>query len=84
MSSSEIDHLLDKANTSDEGDTSVTSASRRFDSESDAVAFFDDLCRRLLRIDQWNENSSVTKYELFGEGRSDGGIRVGSFVRIKL
>ena len=79
-----IENLLQTANSSEDGDTSVTSASRHFVSEADANGFFRDVCERLFLIDEWNKNSSVTEYELFGPGHENGQIQVGSFVRIKL
>lgn len=84
MTSSRIERLLESANSSPEGDTSVSSARRQFPEDATAAAFFRDVCDRLSRIDEWNHNSSVTEYELFGPGQEDGLIRVGCFVRIKL
>jgi hypothetical protein len=84
MTSSGIERLLQTANSSEDGDTSVTSGKRHFLNTSDAEQFFRDVCDRLLKIDEWNKNSSVTEYELFGAGREDGKIQFGSFIRIKL
>lgn len=83
MSSVTIEELLHQANSSTDGDTSVASARRRFLDEDAAKAFFEETCSRLFRIDEWNANSSVTEYELFGA--EDGHrITTGCFIRIKL
>ena len=84
MTSSLVERLLKTANSSEEDDTSVNSAGRHFTAEDAAADFYGELCERLLRIDEWNKNSSVTGYELFGPGREDGRIRADSFIRIKL
>lgn len=79
-----IEQLLKSANSSEDGDTSVNSARRHFTDAANAAGFFREVCDRLSRIEEWNKNSSVTEYELFGPGREDGRIKVGSFIRIKL
>ena len=84
MSKTRIEELLDAANSSEDADTSVTSTSRTFSDESEADRFYDDLCDRLLKVSEWNKNSSVTGYEIFGKGEHDGVIGVDSFIRIKL
>lgn len=79
-----IEQLLERANSSEDGDTSVSSARRHFTDNATSASFFRDVCDRLLMIAEWNKNSSVTEYELFGPGHDDGRIRVGTFIRIKL
>jgi hypothetical protein len=87
MASDTIEKLLEKANASTEGDTSVNAAKRVFLEEAEALAFYEETRSRLLDIDEWNKNSSATEYELFDEtGSVVNGqpIAVGLLIRIGL
>ena len=87
MASNTIEDLLKAANSSPDGDTSVNVAKRTFLDEEKCVAFFEDVRSRMVRIDEWNKNSSATGYELFdetGEKAADGSIEVDRFIRINV
>lgn len=87
MASGKIEALLKAANSSTDNDTSVNVVKRTFLKDDDCAAFFEMTKANLLRIEEWNENSSVTSYELFdGSGRSDasGLIAESKFIRIAL
>src|SRR5687768_12183221 len=87
MTTRTIEKLLETANASPDGDTSVNVARRRFLAETDCVEFFALTRDRLFQIDEWNKNSSVTNYALFndaGEEAGDGLIGEGRFIRIGL
>lgn len=87
MASGTIESLLKAANSSTDNDTSVSVVKRTFLKDYDCAAFFEIAKASLLRIEEWNKNSSVTSYDLFdGSGRSDGSglISEGKFIRIAL
>lgn len=87
MTSGAIEKLLEAANSSPEGDTSINLAKRQFVDVGPAVEFFQATKGRLLRIDDWKKNSSITDYDLFDEsGAQVNGepIAVGRFMRIAL
>src|SRR5688572_12812711 len=87
MGSDMIESLLKAANSSSEGDTSVNSSMRSFSGENDAVTFFEETKARLSRIDEWNNNSSATSYDLFDENGdldNSGPISAGKFIRLSL
>ena len=82
-----IQDLLEQANSSAEGDTSVSFAKRSFISEIECSNFFDKVKQRLLIIDEWDRNSSPSSDKLYDStGREIGGepIAVGNFIRITL
>jgi hypothetical protein len=86
MASSNIESLLERANTSPDNDTSVVVAERAFMNAEDCAAFFEKVKASLFRIEEWNKNST-SDYELFDEtGRvvDSGLITVGTSVRIKV
>lgn len=87
MASGKIESLLKAANSSTDNDTSVNAVKRTFLKDDDCAAFFEMAKTNLLRLDEWNKNSSVTSYDLFeGSGRPDGSglISEGKFIRIAL
>jgi hypothetical protein len=87
MTSHNIESLLKTANSSTDSDTSVNVVKRTFLTDDDCAAFFEMTKANLLRIEEWNKNSSVTSYDLFDEsGRSDasGLISDRKFIRIAL
>ncbi len=87
MSSSKIESLLKAANSSPDNDTSINIAKRTFVTDEDCRSFFDAFRSRMFRIDEWNKNSSATKYDLFEESGdiiNSEPISVGKFIRIAL
>lgn len=88
MPGSTIERLLETANSSTDGDTSVNVAKRQFLDENECIAFFDATRANLSLIDEWKKNSSVTDYAVFSEagekaddGRLDTGKRRGNASR---
>jgi hypothetical protein len=87
MTSGTIEKLLEAANSSPETDTSINLAKRQFVESAAAAAFFRETRERILRIDEWKKNSSVTDYDLFDESGArinHEPIAVGRFIRIAL
>jgi hypothetical protein len=85
--SSEIEQLLELANSTNEPVTSVTSARRTFPNETESRAFFDEACRKLLDINEWSNSSSASAYALFDRSGSDVSgnlISEGDFIRINI
>jgi len=86
-SSNKIEELIEAANSSTEGDTSLNVAKRIFGDAGKCDAFFARTCSDLLSITEWNRNSSATNYKLFDEAGTDidsSPIDVGRFIRIGL
>jgi len=86
-STSKIEELIEAANSSTEGDTSLNVAKRIFDDTAKCGAFFEQTCSNLLSITEWNRNSSATNYKVFDEAGTDIDlvpIDVGHFIRIGL
>ena len=86
-SSSKIENLVEAANSSDDGDTSVNIAKRIFVDQTECITFFEQTRSDLLDIAKWNRNSSATTYKLFDEAGRDidsSPIAVGRFIRIGL
>lgn len=84
---SKVQDLLEQANSSAEGDTSVNFAKRSFNSETECTNFFAQTRQRLLIIDEWNNHSSPSSYGLYDNtGMNIGSetISVGKFIRITL
>lgn len=84
---SKIERLLQAANSSREGDTSLNLAKRVFLDQADCDRFFESVCSNLFRIDEWNKNSSAADYRFFDESgrpRDDRPIEIGGFIRIGL
>jgi hypothetical protein len=87
MASGTIEKLLERANSSTEGDTSVNLSKRSFLNEAECRGFYEATKSKLLDIDEWNKNSSATEYELFDETGSaveTRPISPGLFIRIGL
>lgn len=87
MASPIIEGLLEKANSSTEGDTSVNGAKRAFLDETECAASFETTKSRLKDVEEWSNNSSPSEYDLFDASgsRSNGQpISVGQFIRIGL
>jgi hypothetical protein len=87
LTSSKIENLLEAANSSDDGDTSVNVAKRIFVDQAECLTFFERTRSNLLDIAEWNRNSSATGYKLFDEAGRDIDslpITVGRFIRIGL
>ena len=86
-SSNKIEELIEAANSSTEGDTSLNVAKRIFGDAGKCDAFFAKTCSDLVTITEWNRNSSATNYKLFDEAGTDidsSPIAVGRFIRIGL
>jgi hypothetical protein len=87
MHASTIQELIRAANSSTEGDTSLNSAKRAFLDQADCDQFFETTRSKLFDINEWNKNSSPTKYALFdssGTQIDQRPISVGTFIRISL
>lgn len=87
MGQTTIENLLKAANSSTEGDTSINLAKRQFLEEHDCETFFSETRARMLRVDEWKKQSSVTEYDLFDEAGqivNDRPISIGIFIRIGL
>lgn len=87
MHASTIEELIKAANSSTEGDTSLNSAKRAFLDQADCDQFFETTRSKLFNINEWNKNSSPTKYALFdasGSQIDQRPISVGMFIRISL
>src|SRR5207253_8640324 len=63
--SGRIENLLEQANSSKANDASVNSAQKQFLSEAEAEGFFRQTRERLLNINEWNEHSTPSNFELF-------------------
>ena len=86
-SSNKIEELIEAANSSTEGDTSLNVAKRIFDDTVKCDVFFEQTCSNLQSIAEWNRNSSATNYKIFDEEGTDidpSPIEVGRFIRIGL
>lgn len=86
-SSNKIESLIEAANSSKEGDTSLNFAKRIFLDRSECDAFFEVTRSNLLDLAEWNRNSSATSYSLFddaGRNIDSEPIAVGRFIRIGL
>jgi len=82
-----IETLLEAANSASEGDTSLNLAKGQLSEEQAAGEVFEITRARLLQIEEWKKNSTVTDYDLFsGRGDPMNGeeIEVGSLIRIAL
>lgn len=87
MAFSMIEKLLEQANSSTSGDTSMNVSKRIFLEVPESIAFFNETKSNMTDIDEWNKNSSATEYELFDENGavvSGRAIGIGSFIRIGL
>ena len=82
-----IEKLLEAANSSTEGDTSVNLAKRTFLDQSDCDAFFGETCSKLRDLAEWNKNSSATECARFddsGNMLEPAPLSVGNFIRMSL
>lgn len=88
-----IETLLKRAaaqSASAEGDTSsIAFAARAFSSASEAEKSFDELKKKLVRVEKWNAHSGLSSFELFdqnGERRpqKEAAAKIGDFIRITL
>ena len=87
MQTSIVERLIEAANSSTEGDTSLNLAKRVFLEQAACDEFFESTKPKLLDINEWNKNSSPTKYSLFDEAGGEvpsQPISVGMFIRINL
>ena len=87
MGTSTIEQLIKAANSSAEGDTSLNLAKKVFLDQAQCDEFFETTKSKLLDINEWNKNSSPTKYGLFEESGSETQtepVSVGMFIRINL
>jgi hypothetical protein len=87
MQTGTIQKLLEAANSSTEGDTSLNLAKRVFVDQSECERFFETTCSKVRNINEWSRNSSPTDYELFdesGEVANAEPISEGMFIRINL
>jgi hypothetical protein len=87
MHTSTIEELIKAANSSSEGDTSLNFAKRGFLDQVECDQFFETTRSKLFDIEEWNKNSSPTKYAVFdssGRQTDTDPISVGMFIRISL
>ena len=80
------DDLLHLANLN-EGESSVSSADKHFADEQSAARVFSELTTKIVNINEWNEHSLISTYEVFkrdGEKLESGQITVGVFIRISI
>jgi hypothetical protein len=85
--SEKIQNLLQEAETSPNGKSSVTSAKRLFKSAEEAAPAFASFREKLYDINAWELESGVTSFQLFsenGEKLDAEKARKGNFVRITL
>lgn len=85
--SGKIENLLQYANSSDEADSSVNSAKRRFSNEFEARSFYTQTKSKLLDLAEWNAKSTGVNYELFDESGkicADKTPEKGKFIRLSL
>lgn len=83
----EIQKLLNLANSSEDTDTSVNFAKRKFDGKAAAAEHFEYVSRKVFNIDEWSKCSSASNYALFDEsGTPINGhpLKEGNFLRIHL
>lgn len=78
------DDLLKRAEEI-EGKSSISSADKIFENETNATSVFSDLKTKILDINEWNDHALMSTYTLFDEeGREINRIDVGDFIRISL
>jgi hypothetical protein len=85
--SEKIQNLLNEAETSEDGKSSVTSAQRDFQSAEETAAAFASFRETLYDINRWEAESGVTAFQLFdesGKGLETTSAQKGNFVRISL
>ena len=76
-----------QARTSDDGESSITFASRAFSDAAEAENSFNHLKQKLLHIRSWNAESFLTSFELFdrdGKPSHRESAAVGDFIRLSL
>ena len=84
--SGKIQNLLHQA-SQEPNTSSVSSAKRHFTDEEQARSVFLEVKEKLLKLDNWNENSGLSSFEIFDENghvKADRTIRPGVFERISL
>lgn len=82
-----IENLIARVKADTEEKTSIASANRSFENESEAEKAFRHFREKLLRVDRWNYSSGVSSFALYGESgvkAPDRPAAVGDFVYIKL
>lgn len=82
-----IQNLLKEANSQDSHENSVSFAKRDFTTVEKARTAFFRLKESVLNIENWNENSRLSSYELFdenGNNCADKTLTTDSFIRISL
>lgn len=87
MGTNKIETLLQAANSTTENDSSINIAKRQFPVEAEAAQFYRETRDRMVRIEEWRENSSITSYDLFdssGQQVDTEPIAIGRFIRISL
>lgn len=84
---SKIENLISRVKADGEEKTSIASANRAFETETDAKNAFHRLTEKLKHIEQWNQFSGASSFGLFDENGNkmpDRPAAVGDFVCIKL
>ena len=79
--------LLKQAENSPTGESSINNAERTFSDEPAARAFFVELKLRLSNLNEWNDKSGMSTFEIFDDtGRqvNDPSLKVDRFLKIKL
>jgi hypothetical protein len=63
--SGKIENLLKRASESNAADSSVTSSTRLYTTETEAESVFRQLIKKLYSIENWNVESEITSFSLF-------------------
>ena len=87
MDTTTIESLLEAANSAPENDSSINMEKRIFTTAPLSDDFFAMTRKRMVDIEEWKKNSSVTDYDLFDESGGEVNsqpISIGKFIRIAL
>ena len=82
--SGKIENLLKRANESTAADSSVTSSTRVYATETEAESVFRQLSKKLFSIEQWNIESAITGFKLYdadGIAQPQKTAAVGDFIK---
>lgn len=85
--SNKIQNLLEQAYAQDSNRNSVSFAKHNFTAADNAQTAFTQLREKLLNLENWNEHSGLTSYELFdkdGNSYEDKTLKENAFIRIYL
>ena len=85
--SGKIQNLIEQANRAGNNENSVNFAKRQFQNVEKAKSLFFELKKDLLKVEKWNQNSSLSGFEVFEENGNISQynkILEGIFLRISL